>query len=822
MDQESIKNIDSYIQPLEGDETQTSFLPLLPLKNVIILPKSILPVIVGRSHSIRAVEHALSHEKLLFITTQKDAEIENPTHDNVFIHGTKATILQIMRMPNGALKILVEGICRTKMVTPHHHEEGFLGAYCKDLPAQDLETDTIEIQAAWRHLKRLYESYALLHEKVPADLMNMAKSSTEMDTIADTLAVHLNISFHERQELLETVNLKDRLMKLIKFLTQEIEILETEQRIKGTVQDLVEKNHREYYLSEQIKAIQKELGREDYQVEINALRTKVKTLGLSAEALEKVEKELKRLEQMPPVSHEAVVSRNYVDVITSLPWKKQSKDRISIEQAEKILNQAHAGLLKPKERIIEFIATKKFSSSMERSPILCLVGPPGVGKTSLAESIAKSLGREFVRISLGGIRDEAEIRGHRKTYIGALPGKIIQAMRKAKAVNPVILLDEIDKLSRDMHGDPAAALLEVLDPEQNKAFVDHFLEVEYDLSRVMFVATANMIEGIPLPLFDRMEIINLSGYTEDEKVEIARKFLLPKNLKEHGLKATQCKIAEEHIRTIISQYTREAGVRQLERLIAKLLRKTIQELLHDSKKTGVVITQEQIKEWLGYPKFKKMQLDQSAKKIGLATGLAWTEYGGDILEIEATILPGKGSVTLTGQLGEVMQESAHAALSYIRSRSATLNIKNSFHSSRDVHIHIPEGATPKDGPSAGITMCIAVISALTKNPIKQLIAMTGEITLRGRVLAIGGLKEKLLAAQQYGMKTVLVPKENEDDMHEITKEVNMQNLDVIFVETMDEVLMHALENNPFEFNKHTDKKPKKRITKQKTTKKRGS
>lgn len=795
--------------PSPENTSQGLFLPLLPLKNVIILPKSILPVIVGRANSIKAVEEALRQDKTIFISTQKDSEVENPKLEDVFEYGTKATILQIMRMPNGALKILVEGISRAK-ITSGQEQEGFLSVYYTDLPSLNLEK-TVEAEALWRHLKKLYGSYTRLNEKVPTDLMSLAKTAEDMDTIADTLAVHLNLSFYERQEILETIDLKERLNKLSLFLTQEIEILETEQRVKGRIQTQVEKNQREYYLNEQIKAIQKELGRDDHQSEISQIRAKIKGLGLSKEAQEKVEKELKRLEQMPPLSAEAVVSRNYVDWIIALPWRKQSKDRIGLVQAEKILNQQHAGLSKAKERIIEFLAAKKFSKSLERSPIICLVGPPGVGKTSLGKSIADSLGREFARISLGGIRDEAEIRGHRRTYIGALPGKIIQAMRKAKTLNPVILLDEIDKMTRDMHGDPASALLEVLDPEQNKTFSDHFLETEFDLSKVTFVATANMIDGIPLPLFDRMEIISLPGYIDDEKVEIARKFLIPKNLKEHDLTAQQFRIADELLHVLVSEYTREAGVRQLERWLNKLMRKTIQVLLKDKKKKSITVTQELIKEWLGYPKFKKASLDQSAERIGLATGLAWTEVGGDMLEIETSVLSGKGNITLTGQLGEVMQESAHAALSYIRSRAKDLNIAPAFHSNKDIHIHIPEGATPKDGPSAGITMSVALVSALTKNPTKTDVAMTGEITLRGRILAVGGLKEKLLAAQQHGMKTVLVPKENKDDVDEILKEIQI-NLKLIFVDSMDEVLENALLKNPF------TKSRKKRTTAKKKKK----
>lgn len=802
----------------EQTGSEDTFLPLLPLKNVIILPKSILPIIVGRPQSIKAVEYALKHDKLLFISTQIDVDIEHPTGQDVFEQGTRSTILQVMRTPNGGLKILVEGLDRA-VITSHEDREGFLGVHYAPMPTTPIKM-SIEIEALWRHLRSLYTQYASHNEKAPADLMANADTLEEMDTIADTLAVHANLTFDQRLEILKTPDLKERLVTLSKILSKELEIMETERRIKSRVQSQVEKSQKEYYLTEQIKAIQKELGREDQQGEITMLRAKAKKLGLPADTMEKVEKELKRLEQMPPLSSEAVVSRNYVDWILALPWSKASKDTISMKQAEKILEESHAGLERPKERIIEFLAAKKFSKSFKRSPIICLVGPPGVGKTSLGKSIAESMGREFVRISLGGVRDEAEIRGHRRTYIGALPGKIIQAMRKAKTTNPVILLDEIDKMSRDIHGDPAAALLEVLDPEQNHTFTDHYLETEYDLSNVMFVATANNIDGIPYPLFDRMEIITLSGYTDYEKIQIARKFLLPKNLKEHSLNGRQFKISDDMIRKLISEYTRESGVRQLDRVIAKLMRKAIQTLLNDADTKSVTITDELVQKWLGYPKFKKTSLDQNVDRIGLAVGLAWTEVGGDVLEIETSIVPGKGGMTLTGQLGEVMQESAQAALSYIRSRTSQLGIKPSFNTTYDIHVHLPEGSTPKDGPSAGITMCAALISALTKNPTKSEVAMTGEITLRGRVLAVGGLKEKLLAAKQHGFKTVIVPLENRDDIEELSEEVK-RDLDIKFVAHMDEVLKYALQNDPFakgaaqaaRLAKKTATVPKKKTTK---------
>ena len=783
-------------------------LALLPLKNVVILPKSITPIIAGRSKSIAAIEHALKHNKSIFITTQKDHSVEDPTEKDVFAHGVRSTILQVMRMPNGALKILAEGICRARIVDCQTTEQGFMQVTYDDLPTTNIQ-DSVELLAHWRQLKALYAAYAKLNEKMPTDLTSNTKTPQDIDYISDTIAVHLNLTFLERQNVLELPDLKERVLKICTFIKREIEILQVQQKIQGHIQTSVEKNQREYYLTEQMKAINKELGREDQSAEINQLHDKVKGLGLSKEARTKVEKELRRLEQMPSLSSEAVVSRHYVDWITSLPWQKLSKDTIGLGQAEKILHKHHAGLQKAKERIIEFLAAKKFSKSLQRSPIICLVGPPGVGKTSLAKSIADAVGREFVRISLGGIKDESEIRGHRRTYIGALPGKIIQAMRKANTKNPVILLDEIDKMSRDLHGDPASALLEVLDPEQNKGFVDHFLDVEYDLSNVMFITTANIIEGIPYPLYDRMEIISLSGYTDDEKLEITRKFLIPKNLDEYALTTKQFSLPIEMIKIIISEYTKEAGVRQLERTVAKLMRKAIQVLLKDKKKKRITITPKLIKEWLGHPKFKKTSLNEKKDRVGLATGLAWTELGGDLLEIETSALPGKGGMTLTGQLGEVMQESAQAALSYIRSRNKELKLPRSFYTTKDIHVHIPEGATPKDGPSAGITMAVALVSALTDNPTKKDIAMTGEVTLQGRVLAVGGLKEKLLAAKQQGFKTVIIPHENYDDMQDILKETNLSDLNLVYVRHVDEVLKQAFASNPFTHIKKSAKKTTK-------------
>lgn len=774
-------------------EEDSNFLALLPLKNVVLLPKSILPIIVGRPSSIRSVEYALKHNKVIFISAQKDPNVEQPTQDDIYQYGTRATILQVMRMPNGSLKILVEGIGRARILESDTTQD-FTCVHIEDLPTEQPKKAT-EQEAGWRTLKDLYVTYSKLNEKAPQDLFGTEKTTEDIDYIVDTIAVHLNLSFDERQKVLEAIALKERMIIISMFLKKEIEILEIEQRIKGHIQTQVEKNQREYYLTEQIKAIHKELGREDQQSEFAQLKETIIALKPPQDVLDKVDKELKRLEQMPPLSSEAVVSRHYVDWIASLPWSKASKDRISLTQAENILNTHHAGLKKVKERIIEFLAAKKFAKTLERSPIICLAGPPGVGKTSLAKSIAESLGRTFVRISLGGIKDEAEIRGHRRTYIGALPGKIIQAMRKAKTINPVILLDEIDKMSMDVHGDPASALLEVLDPEQNRTFVDHFLDAEYDLSKVMFITTANHIESIPYPLFDRMEVINLSGYTNQEKLMIAKKFLFSKNLEEYGLTPSQFKISDELLENLIGHYTKEAGVRQLERLIAKIMRKAIQVLLKEKTKKSITVTSQLLREWLGHPPYKQTKLEQE-EQVGLATGLAWTELGGDVLEIEVTILQGKGSFTLTGQLGDVMQESGHAALSYIRSRVADLGIPKNFYSTKDLHIHLPEGATPKDGPSAGITMCTAIVSALTKNPVLPHIAMTGEITLRGRVLGVGGLKEKLLAAKQHGIKVALVPYDNKDDVEEILKETNL-DITIHYVKNMDEVLKFALKTSPF-------------------------
>lgn len=770
------------------------YLPVLPLKNLVALPKSIVPVGVGRDISIKAIEHAMQGNREVFVTAQKMVDTEHPTLDDVFHVGTRAQILQVARMANGTLKVLVEGIVRSKVIEPVQ-ADGFLAVMAQDIHPADV-IDESELAALWRNLYGLFKEYVQLNEKATADVLSLFRGPEDLDHLTDTIAVQMHLDFHERQHLLEISDVKERALRICILLKKEIEILKAEKNIRKRVQSQVEKHQKDYYLTEQMRAIQRELGREDYQQEINELRKKAKKCKLPEEATEKVESELKRLEQMQPTSPEASVSRNYVEWIINLPWHKQTQDKVSITAAEKILNASHFGMKKVKDRIIEFLSAKKFAQdNLKRSPIICLAGPPGVGKTSLAHSIAKSLGREMIRISLGGMRDEAEIRGHRRTYIGAMPGKIIQAMKKVKVINPVIVLDEIDKMSMDFRGDPASALLEVLDPEQNKAFADYFLEIDYDLSKVMFVTTANVVDNIPYPLLDRMEIISLSGYTDKEKFAIATNFLLPKLVEEYGLKKGQVNFSEKCLVQIIDEYTKEAGVRSLERVLAKIIRKSIQLLLKDKNIKKVDVTAELIDEWLGSPPFKRDEKKRE-ESVGVATGLAWTEVGGDILEIEVTILRGKGALTLTGQLGEVMQESAQAAMSYIRSRAQDFGLKDGFYSDVDIHIHVPEGGIPKDGPSAGITMAVALTSALTGIPVRRDIAMTGEVTLRGRVLAIGGIKEKLLAATRFGINKTLVPDANKRDVKEVRHELD-KSLEIVFVENMDQVLEHALVTSPF-------------------------
>lgn len=770
------------------------FLPVLPLKNIVALPKSIIPVVVGREMSIQAVEFAMQGKREVFLTAQKSMDVETPTSDDIYHYGTRAAILQVAKMPNGTLKILVEGAARSRIVQVEK-STNFIAVMAQDIIPHPL-THTTNNQALWRNLFELFREYVGLNEKISADVLSLFHGLDDLDYLTDTVAVQLHLDFVERQKILEMVALKERAMRLSVLLQKEIEILKAEKSIKKRVQSQVEKHQKDYYLTEQMRAIQRELGREDHQHEINELRKRAKKLHMSTEAADKVEAELRRLEQMQPTSPEAAVSRNYIDWLMVIPWHNLSKDSVSMLEAEEILEKSHAGMKKPKERIIEFLAAKKFAGeSLKRAPIICLVGPPGVGKTSLGKSIANALGRPLVRISLGGVRDEAEIRGHRRTYIGAMPGKIVQAIKKSKVINPVMLLDEIDKMSMDFRGDPASALLEVLDPEQNKSFGDHFLEVEYDLSKVMFITTANVIDNIPYPLLDRMEVISLSGYTEQEKLEIAQKFLMPKLLKEYALKTSQIKLAEPVLKKIIDEYTKEAGVRQLERVLGKVLRKSILILLKTKATKHVVINDELVEKWLGAPIFRKDER-KCDKTTGVVTGLAWTEVGGDLLDIEVTVMKGKGALTLTGQLGEVMQESAQAAMSYIRSRAKDFGLKENFYADIDVHIHVPEGAIPKDGPSAGITIAVGLISALTQIPVQCDIAMTGEVTLRGRVLQIGGLKEKLLAATRFGITKAIVPISNAKDVKEFEHELD-SSLKIIYAEHMDQVIAEAFAGKPF-------------------------
>ncbi len=653
-----------------------SFLPVLPLKNLVALPKSIIPVVVGREVSIKAVEYAMKENKEIFITAQKSVEVESPTLDDVYDYGTRGVILQIAKLPNGTLKILVEGICRARIIKVAQTEK-FLGVFAEDLISPVLEK-TPEIEALWRNLYDLFKEYVHLNEKLSSDLLSLFHGPDDLDYLSDTIAVQMSLDFTERQFLLEMLDPKERALRMCVLLKREIEILKADKNIRKRVQSQVEKHQKDYYLTEQMRAIQRELGRDDFSQEIDELRKKAKKNKLSPEAFEKVEAELRRLEQMQPMSPEAAVARNYVDWLINVPWHHESKDTLSLAQAEKILNSSHARMKKPKERVIEFLAARKFAKdNLKHAPILCLVGPPGVGKTSLAQSVADALGRPMVRISLGGLRDEAEIRGHRRTYIGAMPGKIIQAMKRVKVINPILVLDEIDKMPMDFRGDPSSALLEVLDPEQNKAFADHFMEIEYDLSKVMFIATANVIDNVPYPLLDRMEVIYLSGYTEKDELEITKQFLIPKLLKEHALAVKQVVLNDTLLKKIIEEYTKEAGVRQLERSIAKILRKCIQQLLKNKNLKQVVVEDEHIESWLGVAHFRRDDRKR-IDTIGVATGLAWTESGGDILEIEVTVLKGKGALTLTGQLGEVMQESAQAAMSYIRSRAKDFGLKKIF------------------------------------------------------------------------------------------------------------------------------------------------
>jgi ATP-dependent Lon protease len=768
------------------EKGETRALPMMPIRDVVIFPYMMTPFVVGRESSIRALEEALAGDKKIFLATQHDAAVDDPKPNDIYQVGTIANIIQSLKLPDGNIKVLVEGSDRGKIVKVST-EEGFFRATVRTATFRSVSTPSLE-QLVQRVVS-LFEQYVKLSQSLNYETMIAAAKVEEISKFTDTVAANLNVSIEEKQELLELFDPVDRLTRLADILDIEIEKLNVDRSIQGRVKRQMERAQREYYLNEKIKAIQKELGRNEKN-EIEELKKKIEAAGMSKDAHEKALTELKRLELMPPMSAESTVSRNYLDWLLAVPWKKKSKEIRDIRRAEKILEEDHYGLEKVKERILEFLAVRQLVKT-PRGSILCFVGPPGVGKTSLGRSIARATGRKFVRLSLGGVRDEAEIRGHRRTYIGALPGQIIQMMKKGGTTNPVFLLDEVDKMSMDFRGDPSAALLEVLDPEQNHMFADHYLDVEYDLSKVFFITTANVIHTIPQPLQDRMEILRLSGYTEPEKLEIAKRFLVRKQREATGLSEHNLEFTDEALVGIIQSYTREAGVRNLEREIANICRKVARKVVQEDRGLKVVLDAEDLREYLGVIKFRDTKAEEK-NEVGVTTGLAWTEVGGQILNIEATVMQGKGKLTLTGKLGDVMQESAQAALSYVRSRASRLGLPPDFYRRLDIHIHIPEGAIPKDGPSAGITLATAMVSALTKIPVNRDIAMTGEITLRGKVLPIGGVKEKILAAHRAGNRTVLLPRDNEKDLSEIPENIQ-EDVAIRFVETMDEVLDLALE-----------------------------
>jgi ATP-dependent Lon protease len=764
-------------------------LAVLPLRDIVVFPHMIVPLFVGREKSVRALEAVMKDDKQILLVAQKNATQDDPSADDIYRVGTISTILQLLKLPDGTVKVLVEGGRRAR-ITAFKETESFFEAFVEELP--DRDADAKEIEALGRTVVSQFEQYIKLNKKIAPEVLVSLNQIEEPSKLADTVASHLNLKIAEKQELLEVPRVNERLERVFGHMESEIGVLQVEKRIRNRVKRQMEKTQREYYLNEQLKAIQKELGEgEDGKDETAELESRIKKTKLSKEAREKALTELKKLRTMSPMSAEATVVRNYLDWMLSIPWKKRSKVRNDVVAAEAVLESDHYGLDKVKERIIEYLAVQARSPKL-RGPILCLVGPPGVGKTSLGKSIAKATGRNFVRMSLGGVRDEAEIRGHRRTYIGSMPGKVIQGMKKAKTSNPLFLLDEIDKLGADWRGDPSSALLEVLDPEQNATFADHYLEVDYDLSDVMFVTTANSLR-MPQPLMDRMEIIRIPGYTEDEKVEIAKRHLITKQSEAHGLKPEEWSLSNDALHDLIRYYTREAGVRNLEREIANLARKAVKEIV-TKKAKKITITSKNLEKFAGVRRFRFGETE-AEDMVGVVTGLAWTEVGGEILTIESVLLPGKGNVKHTGKLGDVMQESVSAALSYVRSRSINFGIKPTLFEKRDIHVHVPEGATPKDGPSAGIAMATSIVSVLTGIPVRRDVAMTGEITLRGRVLPIGGLKEKLLAALRAGITTVFIPKDNEKDLAEIPDNVK-KHLKLIPVADVDEVIAQALSRKP--------------------------
>ncbi|MGA9865884.1 MAG: endopeptidase La [Acetobacteraceae bacterium] len=764
-------------------------LAVLPLRDIVVFPHMIVPLFVGREKSVRALEAVMKEDKQILLVAQRNAAQDEPTAEDIYRVGTVSTILQLLKLPDGTVKVLVEGGKRARIVG-FKDTTAYFEAFVESMP--DENGDPKELEALGRTVVSQFEQYIKLNKKIAPEVLVSLNQIEDPSKLGDTVAAHLNLKIAEKQEVLETAKINERLERVFGHMESEIGVLQVEKRIRNRVKRQMEKTQREYYLNEQLKAIQKELGEgEDGKDETAELEAKIKKTRLSKEAREKAVAELKKLRTMSPMSAEATVVRNYLDWMLSIPWKKRSKVKNDVLEAEKVLNADHYGLEKVKERILEYLAVQARSPKV-RGPILCLVGPPGVGKTSLGKSIARATGRNFVRMSLGGVRDEAEIRGHRRTYIGSMPGKVIQGMKKAKTSNPLFLLDEVDKLGADWRGDPSSALLEVLDPEQNSTFADHYLEVDYDLSDVMFVTTANSLR-MPQPLMDRMEIIRLPGYTEDEKVEIAKRHLISKQGEAHGLKKEDWSISDDALRDLIRYFTREAGVRNLEREIANVARKGVRELVTNKTKK-VTITRKNVEKYAGVRKFRFGETEDQ-DMVGVVTGLAWTEVGGEILTIESVMLPGKGNVKSTGKLGDVMQESVSAAMSYVRSRSIRFGIKPTLFEKRDIHVHVPEGATPKDGPSAGVAMATSIVSVLTGIPIRRDVAMTGEITLRGRILPIGGLKEKLLAALRAGITTVFIPKENEKDLAEIPDNVK-KHLKLIPVAEVDEVIAQALARRP--------------------------
>ena len=761
--------------------------PLLPLRDIIVFPHMVVPLFVGRQRSIKALEEATQKQSPIFLSSQKDAKTNEPTEEDIYKTGTVGTVVQMLKLPDGTVKVLIEGKRRAKIVRFVNSPDFFL-VEIEEAP-EVVERNT-EVEALTREVHTTFENYVKLKKKIPPEMVMSVSSIDDPGRLADTIVAHLGIKIEDRQNLLETFNAAERLEKVLGHMRAEIEILEVERRIRSRVKKQMERSQKEYYLNEQMRAIQKELGEKDeFKNEIQEIEEKLKQKKLSAEAKDKVEKELKKLKMMSPMSAEATVVRNYIDWILSLPWNELTDDKLDINEAEKVLEEDHYGLEKVKERILEYLAVQSLVGKI-KGPILCLVGPPGVGKTSLGRSIARATGRKFVRVSLGGVRDEAEIRGHRRTYIGALPGKIIQSMKKAGSSNPVFLMDEIDKMSTDFRGDPSSALLEVLDPEQNTTFNDHYLDLDYDLSKVMFITTANTLDRIPRPLQDRMEIIRIAGYTELEKLSIAKKYLLEKQKEANGLTPENVAFTDNALLGVIRHYTKEAGVRNLEREIAAICRKVAVEVVKKDRNAHIQVGTKSLHKYLGPERFRYGKAE-AEHKIGVATGLAWTELGGELLATEVTIMPGKGQLTITGKLGDVMQESAQAAMSYVRSRAMELGLERDFYQKIDVHIHVPEGAIPKDGPSAGITMATSLVSALIKVPVYNDLAMTGEITLRGTVLPIGGLKEKVLAAHRAGIKKVLIPADNEKDIEEIPATV-LKTVEMIAVSHMDEVLKKAL------------------------------